>query len=173
MKRFIITSIAVLFLLFNCSNNSLQSGANTNQSKIPRTDTKNTNTMNNSRNFTYSSSFTNSRNQNSFQQQITAISLSIDALKTPHFLSIKATDSTQLVGQIAVEGVAIKRFHNSQISFDLSPYLSKGNNTIEISGNYQPSSSSVLIEFSGSGTRVTQQISGNGILRQTLIFNVR
>jgi hypothetical protein len=172
MKRFIITSIAVLFLLFTCSKNSLQSGANTNQSKIPTTD-NNTNTMKDFRHFTYSSAFTNSRNQNSFQQQITAISLSIDALKTPHFLSIKATDSTQLIGQIAVEGVAIKRFHNSQISFKLSPYLSKGNNTIEISGNYQPLSSSVLVEFSGSGTRVTQQISGNGILRQTLIFNVR
>ena len=93
-------------------------------------------------------------------------------MKTPHFLSIKATESTQVVGQIAVEGVAIKRFHNSQISFNLSSYLSKAKNTVEISGNYQPLSSSVLIEFSGSGTRVTQQISGNGILRQTLIFNV-
>lgn len=128
-------------------------------------------TMNRSRNFVYSSSFTTAQ-QSSSTQQTTGVTINSDALKSPHILSIKSTNSAQLTAEVTVDGVVIKKLQGSQ-SFNLSPYLSVGVNKIEISGSYKPASDSVTVEFSGANTQVTQQIGGNGTLKQTLIVTVR
>jgi len=108
----------------------------------------------------------------SFQHQQTAITMNRTNLKAPHFLTITTARSTQLVGEIAVNGVVVKNINNNQASVNLSPLLSTGINSVEISGDYKPARDSVRIEFSGPGTKVTQQTSGNGILRETLIIAV-
>jgi hypothetical protein len=130
-------------------------------------------TMNYSKNAVYSSSITTAQSQTSYQQQTTGISVNSNSLKSPHILSIKTTDNTQMDGEVTVNGVVIKKLQGSQTSFNLSPYLEKETNKVEISGTYKPASSEVKIEFSGPNTNVTQQMSGNGRLNQTLVITVR
>ena len=112
------------------------------------------------------------QSQSSFQQQQTAITMNTANLDSPHILNITTAVATQLVGKITVNGVIIKKFNNNQASVDLSPYLSKRTNYIEISGNYRPAQNSVKIEFLGPGTKLTQQTGDNGILKQTLVIAV-
>jgi hypothetical protein len=119
-----------------------------------------------------SSSYSN-RQQRSSSQQQTAINLSSANLRAPHILSVSTPANTRLVGQITINGVVVKNFNSHQTSVNLSPYLSKGTKTVQISGNYKPASSSVRIEFSSPGTKVSQQTGGNGMVRQTLIMTVR
>ena len=119
-----------------------------------------------------SSDYTTQQYMSSLQHQQTAITINGANLKAPHFLSITTAGSTQLVGEIAVNGVVVKNINNNQASVNLSPLLSTGINSVEISGNYKPARDSVRIQFSGPGTKVTQQTSGNGILRETLIIAV-
>ena len=129
-------------------------------------------TMNYSKKAVYSSS-TTAQNQTSYQRQTSGISVNSNDLKSPHILSIKTTDNTQMDGEVTVDGVVIKKLHGSQISFNLSPYLEKQTKKVEILGTYKPASSSVKIEFSGLNTNITQQMSGNGKLNQTLVITVR
>lgn len=160
-------SISRILLIFLVAYNPIDSFQNFNKSFIHN------NTMNYSSNFAYSSTFTTAQTNISSQQQTTGVSVNLNDLKTPHILSIKTAENTQLNGQITVDGLEIKKLQGNQISFNLSPYLTKGVKKIEILGNYKPASSSVKIEFSGSSTNVTQQTSGNGTLRQTLIVTVQ
>jgi len=120
-----------------------------------------------------SSSYSNRQQTSSSQQQKTAINLSSANLRAPHTLSVSTPANTRLVGQITVNGVVVKNFNSHQTAINLSPYLSKGTKTVQISGNYKPASSSVRIEFFSPGTKVSQQTGGNGIVRQTLIITVR
>lgn len=113
-----------------------------------------------------------SQSPSSLQQQKTAITMDAANLTSPSILNITTAESTQLVGKITVNGVIIKTFNNSRVSVNLSPYLAKRTNSVEIFGNYRPAQNSVQIEFSCPGTKVTQQTGGNGILRQTLIIAV-
>lgn len=167
----ISTILAILLIAYN-STASFQNfiAIQENKNFIKLTDHKET-TMNRSRNFVYSSSFTTAQASSS-AQQTTGVSINSDALKSPHILSIKSKENVQLTAEVAVDGVVIKKWQGSQ-SFNLSPYLSLGVNKVEISGNYKPASSSVSIEFLGANTQVSQETSGNGTLRQTLIVTVR
>ena len=128
--------------------------------------------MNYSKNAVYSSS-TTAQSQTSYHQQTTGISVNSNALNSPHILSIKTTDNTQIDGEVSVDGLVIKKLQGSQTSFNLSPYLEKQTKKVEISGTYKPASSLVKIEFSSPNTNVTQQMSGNGRLNQTLVITVR
>lgn len=109
----------------------------------------------------------------STQVQEIAITIDSASLRQPYILSLSASQGTQLTGQITLNGRVIQELKDNQASIDLSPLLSKGRQEIKISGNYQPVQSSVKVEFSGSGTQVSQLASGNGILNQTLIISVQ
>lgn len=125
---------------------------------------------------TYSQSYSQSSTQSSTQssqQQTTGISLNATALRSPHILSVAIAGDTRLTGKVMVDGVEVKKLHASQTSFNLVPYLTKGDNKVEIVGEYRPVSSKVAIKLSGPGTQISQQVSGNGKLRQTLIITVR
>ena len=112
-------------------------------------------------------------NSNSLQEQKTVINIDSAKLKLPHILSISTPIGTQVTGQISVNGVVIKRLTNPETSINLSSYLSRGRQTITISGSYKPAQSSVEVTFSSPGTQVSQETGGGGILRQTLIIDVR
>ena len=107
------------------------------------------------------------------QRQKTTINLDSSNLSVPHLLNISASPRTQLTGKISVDGDLVKQLQGSEVSFDLSPYLSRGRQTIEIAGTYQPESSSVRVKLSSPHTQVTQQMSGSGVFRQTLVIDVR
>ncbi len=168
-------SISTIFAIFLVASNytaSFQNFIAIKENNFIKSVHHNKTTMNHFSNFAYSSSFTTAQAQSSFQQQTTGVSINLNDLKTPHILSINTTENAQLSGEVTIDSVVIKKLQGSQMKFDLSPYLAKGVKKVEISGNYKPASSSVKIEFSGLSTQVTQQMRGNGTLRQTLIVSV-
>jgi hypothetical protein len=87
-------------------------------------------------------------------------------------LKVDASNA-QLNGHITINENRIIKLTNKQESINLSPYLFRGKNIIEISGSYSPQNSRITIEFSGTGNQITQQTSGSGILKHTLIVEVR
>lgn len=121
---------------------------------------------------TYSQSSSRSSTQSS-QQQTTAINLNATALRSPHVLSVTTAANNRLTGKVMVDGVEVKKLQASQTTFNLVPYLTKGDNKVEIVGEYRPVSSKVAIKFSGPGTQISQQVGGSGKLRQTLIITIR
>lgn len=136
--------------------------------------------MNYSRSYSYSHTVASTYNQSSSQsstqssqQQTTAINLNATALRSPHVLSVTIATDSRLTGKVMVDGVEVKKLQASQTTFNLVPYLTKGDNKVEIVGEYRPVSSNVAIKFFGPGTQISQQVGGNGKLRQTLIITVR
>jgi len=112
-------------------------------------------------------------NSQSSQQQTTGISLNATALRSPHILTVQAAADTRITGKVMVDGVEVRKLQAGQTTFNLVPYLTKGDNKVEIVGEYRPVASSVAIKFSGPQTQVSQQVGGNGKLRQTLIITIR
>lgn len=103
--------------------------------------------------------------------QRTSITLSAGALRQPCQLTILAPDAN-LTGHIKVDGKAIRVLKGST-SFNLSPYLSKGVRTVEISGKYSSANAPIQVKLSAVGTQVSQQTSGNGELNHLLVITVR
>jgi uncharacterized protein YxeA len=110
-----------------------------------------------------------SSNSSSYQQ--TTLSLSAANLNQPHILSINSSGN-QLNGEITINGKAIKRFTNNKVEIDLSPYLSVGEQKIQISARYAPVGSAVNVQVSGPGTNIMQQTKGDGVLNSTINLSV-
>lgn len=108
------------------------------------------------------------------QMQQTTISVNAADLQEPHILRITTTPSSaQLTGvKIKVDGKTISTAKNYPIEINLSPMLTRGQHKIEITGSYNPANSGVQIEFSGPGTQVSQQTSGNGAIAHTIVVDV-
>ena len=104
--------------------------------------------------------------------QRSAVSLNATALKSPCWLTISIANG-YVNGHIKVGNTVIKALNGTRTSVNLTPYLSLGTKTIDISGRYQPARGSVRVEFAGAGTRVSQQSSGSGSLNHRLIVTVR
>jgi uncharacterized protein YxeA len=119
--------------------------------------------------FSSFSSQQSSSNSSSYQQS--TLSLSAENLNQPHILSINSSGN-QLNGEITVNGRAIKRFTNNKVEIDLSPYLSVGEQKVQISARYAPVGSAVNVQVSGPGTNVIQQTNGDGVLNSTINLSV-
>lgn len=104
--------------------------------------------------------------------QRTSVSLSSTAIKQPCWLTI-STPTGQLSGQIKIGTKVIQSLKGSRTTVNLAPYLARGTKTIDITGNYRPSSAAVRIEFAGTGTKVSQQTSGSGVFNHSLAVTVR
>jgi hypothetical protein len=104
-------------------------------------------------------------------KQQTTVSLNAANLKFPYILKVGGT-GLHLRGKILLNGSTIEQLNNSSKQLDIAPLLTTGKNIIEILGNYSPSSSSIQVEFSGYGTSISQQSSGNGTIEHVLIVNV-
>ncbi|MDM9379894.1 hypothetical protein QUB80_04170 [Chlorogloeopsis sp. ULAP01] len=116
------------------------------------------------------SSFSEQSSYSSGYQQ-SSLNLSAANLNKPNILRIN-TSGTQLNGAIILNGKVVKRLNNNKVEINLSPLLSVGEHKVEISGRYIPKSSGINIEFSGPGTNIVQQTSGNGILNYVLEVSV-
>ncbi len=110
-----------------------------------------------------------SSSQSTSQQQ-TSLNLRSSDLRQPHILTI-ATSGTALTGQIILDGEIIKQVTETQVEINLSPYLSVGQHTLEVSVGYTPASASISVELTAPNTQVMNQTSGNG--RISHIFNIR
>ena len=116
-------------------------------------------------------SFTSQQSSSSSSYQTSSIGLSAANLKDPHILSIK-TSGNKLAGEIRINGKVVKQIRNKKVDIDLSPYLSVGNHTVEISARYSPSNSGVSVDFKAPGTSNTQEVSGDGSLNYRMDVNV-
>ncbi|NET37312.1 MAG: hypothetical protein F6K19_35695 [Cyanothece sp. SIO1E1] len=114
----------------------------------------------------------NKQFSSSSQRQETTVNLDSANLRSPHTLEITATAGSRLSGQITVDGVVIQRLKQNRVVIDLAPYLAVGRKVVEISGRYQPTTTSIQLEFSGPDTTIMQQTSGSGLLQQVLVFEV-
>ncbi|GEM_PF-4089505 len=106
------------------------------------------------------------------QQQTTRINLDSPNIRQAHNLVISSDSGTELTAQITVDGRVVKTIKGRGGTVNLSRFLSRGRHNIQISGNYTPASSSVQVEFSGSGTTIDQATGGSGIVRQIFIIDV-
>jgi hypothetical protein len=90
----------------------------------------------------------------------------------PYTLTVETTGRA-LNAELRVDGQTIKTLVNQSEVIDLSPHLSAGQHSVEISGTYSPVSATAQILLTGPGTQISQQVSGRGVLRQTLQISVQ
>jgi hypothetical protein len=109
---------------------------------------------------------------NSYQKSSSSVSLRAVDIRQPHILKINSS-GTQFVGKVTIDGKVSKKLDSKTSEINLSPYLSVGEHTVEISGRYSPASSSIQVELKGPGTNVTQQSSGNGAVNHTMTVTVQ
>jgi hypothetical protein len=107
------------------------------------------------------------------QTQETSINLSAADLRQPYILSISTSQApTQITGEIRLNGRLIQKLSRTSARINLAPSLKVGKNVVAVSGKYSPANTSVNVEFSGPSTQVSQQMAGNGLIKQTLIIKV-
>jgi hypothetical protein len=94
-------------------------------------------------------------------------------LNQPYTLTVETTGRA-LNADVKVDGQTIKTLVNQSEVINLSPHLSAGQqHTVEISGTYSPASATAQILLTGPGTQISQQVSGRGVLLQTLQISVQ
>jgi hypothetical protein len=108
------------------------------------------------------------------QSQLQEMSINLDSsdLSWPHVLSIHAPRATQLNGKIELDGRLLRNVTQQNTEINLSPYLSKGQHVIVLSGRYSPSNASVQVKFNGANSQISQQVSGSGSFNQTFTIEV-
>ena len=107
------------------------------------------------------------------QTSETSISLATAQLRQKNVLRVSAPTGTDLTGRITLNGKLVEEISNNTASVDLSSRLSKGRQTIKVSGTYKPADASIRVEFSGPGTQIAQEVGGSGRVNQTLVINVQ
>lgn len=117
------------------------------------------------------SSQSSQSSNSSYQKSSSSVSLRAVDVRQPHILKINSL-GTQFVGKVSIDGKVSKKLDSKTSEINLSPYLSVGEHTVEISGRYSPVSSSIQVELKGPGTNVTQQSSGNGVVNHTMTVTV-
>jgi uncharacterized protein YxeA len=118
------------------------------------------------------SSQSSQSSSNSYQKSSSSVSLRAVDIRQPHILKIDSS-GTKFVGQITIDGKVVKKLDSKISEINLSPYLSVGEHTVEISGRYSPASSSIQVELKGPSTNVTQQSSGNGVVNHSMTVTVQ
>jgi hypothetical protein len=168
-------------ILASVTTGCTHSFADSSQSSFVHSDTgsdmssSTTNSQQSSHSSGSQSSFTSSQNtsySSSSGYQHDSFNLDAASLKQPHILSIN-TSGDELTGEITVNGRVVKHIHRSKEQINLSPFLSVGKQTVAISARYAPASSSASVELSGPDTNVSQQTSGNGVLKYTMTVTVQ
>jgi hypothetical protein len=168
MRNLIFYALCVGFFI------SLTAGLTDNFSYTQQNSSVNSHSSSNSNNGGDVKTFTSFRNQQSDNSSFQRSTLNLQSanLNQPHILKINST-GTQLQGQITINGKVVKQLNNNQSEINLSPYLSTGQQKIEISANYTPPSAAVNVEVNGSGSNISQQSGGNGSLNYKLDLTIQ
>ena len=105
-------------------------------------------------------------------RQETSVDVDLADLRQPHILKVSSTNNAYLTGNIKLNGKVIANLAGNGKEINLSSYLQKGVNVIDVSSQYSPIYATIKVEFSGPGTTVSQQTSGKGTLEQKIIVRV-
>lgn len=95
--------------------------------------------------------------------QKATITIKKNHLKEPYILSIDS-QTEWIDARIDLNGEVLQELTNRSTRINLSSLLQPGKNTIEISGEYGPTESTVTVELQGPDTRVNHQTTGSGKL---------
>lgn len=109
--------------------------------------------------------------RHSYQQVRQQTGLQVARTSGPYTLTVETTGRA-FNAELKVDGRTIQSLQGRSETINLSPHLSTGQHTIEIIGTYAPATATAEISLSGPGTRLSQQVSGRGVLRQTLQLSV-
>ena len=111
------------------------------------------------------------------QVQSTVVSVDRADLTQPHILSIQGAANDAPIRlrriEVKVNGKAIRSIVNNSLELNLAPRLKAGRNEVEILGTSSQPEDTISVNFTGKNTKVTQQFSGTGTIKQTLIINVQ
>jgi hypothetical protein len=111
------------------------------------------------------------------QVQSTTVSVDRADLDRPHILRVQGSANNSPIRlqqvEVKINGKVVKRIANNTLELNLAPILKVGRYEIEISGTSQDLDDTISVNFTGKNTNVTQQFSGTGTIKQTLVINVQ
>ena len=111
------------------------------------------------------------------QVQSTTVSLDRADLSQPHILRVQGSSNNAPVRMERVEvkmnGKVIKTIANNSLELNLAPMMKAGRYEVGISGTSPRIDNTILVNFTGKNTNVTQQFSGSGRINQKLIIDVQ
>ena len=111
------------------------------------------------------------------QVQSTTISIDRADLAQPHILRVQGLANDAPIRlqrvEVKVNGKIVRSIANNSLQLNLAPMMKPGHNEVEISGSSPRPDDTISMDFSGKNTNVTQQFSGTGILKQTLVINIQ
>jgi hypothetical protein len=111
------------------------------------------------------------------QVQSTTVSVDRADLSQPHMLRVQGAANDALIRlqrvEVRVNAKLVRSIVNNSLELNLAPLLKIGRNEIEISGTSPQPENTISVNFTGTNTKVSQQFSGNSIVRQTLVVNVQ
>jgi hypothetical protein len=114
---------------------------------------------------------------NGGQVQSTVVSVDRADLTQPHMLRIQGSANDAPIRlqrvEVKVNGKAVRSIVNNSLELNLAPRLKAGRNEVEILGTSSQPEDTISVNFTGKNTKVTQQFSGSGTIKQTLIINVQ
>ncbi len=102
-------------------------------------------------------------------QETTGITVDSDELA----LEVRGDRGTYIRAEITIDGRVVETIRGNYTAIDLSSYLKRGKNEIEITGSYTPAKSTIYVELTGDQNTVMQETSGTGRINQTLILDRR
>jgi hypothetical protein len=111
------------------------------------------------------------------QVQSTTVSVDRADLTQPHVLRVQGSANDALIRlqrvEVKVNGKVVRSIAHNSLELNLAPLLKVGRNEIEISGTSPQPEDTISVNFTGENTKVTQQFSGTGTIKQTLVINVQ
>ncbi len=123
------------------------------------------------------STVTVSTDANGGQVQSTVVSVDRTDLSQPHMLRIQGSANDAPIRlqrvEVKVNGKAVRSIVNNSLELNLAPRLKAGRNEVEISGTSSQPEDTISVNFIGKNTKVTQQFSGTGTIKQILVINVQ
>ncbi|AFY92252.1 hypothetical protein [Chamaesiphon minutus] len=111
------------------------------------------------------------------QVQSTTVSIDRADLTEPHILRVRGTANNLPIRlqrvEVKMNGKLLRSIVNNSLELNLAPLLKTGRYEVEISSNSPQIEDTISVNFTGKNTNVTQQFSGTGTLKQTLVINIR
>ncbi|WP_310417517.1 hypothetical protein [Chamaesiphon sp. OTE_8_metabat_110] len=108
--------------------------------------------------------------------QSTTVSIERADLTQPHLLRVQGLANNAPIRlqrvEVRVNGKVVKSIANNSLELNLAPLMKAGRNEIEISGNSSQNEDTISVNFNGKNTNVSQQFSGTGNVKQTLVINI-
>ncbi|WP_404790566.1 hypothetical protein [Altericista sp. CCNU0014] len=110
----------------------------------------------------------------SYSVQESSFELEQADLRDPYTLTVRpSADARQVRGTIKLDGKPLKTLGKGVVKINLSPYLRKGRQKLQIAGSYRPVGASVEVTLEGPAAEIAQEMGGNGILNQTIAIDVK